>query len=59
MYSLIWKLITPSLLSPLPLQEGERIKVRGFGVPNGIKRKPSPSASPLQRARRPTRLPTS
>ena len=46
MYSLIWKLITLSLLSPLPLQEGERIKVRGFGVQNRIKRKPSPPPLP-------------
>jgi nucleoid DNA-binding protein len=41
------------------LAGGERIKVRGFGVPNSIKRKPSLSPSPLERARRPTRFPTS
>jgi hypothetical protein len=41
-----------------PLAGGERIKVRGFGVPNRIKRKPSPFP-PLERARRRTRFPTS
>jgi nucleoid DNA-binding protein len=42
-----------------PLARGERIKVRGFGVPNRMKRKPSPFPSPLERARRPTRFATS
>ena len=46
MYGLIWKLIKLSLLSPLPRGSRlggalERIKVRGFGVLNRLKRKPS------------------